>query len=339
MSSAHATAQTSVGGPPPSLVMLPYEEPGSTDPYATGVTRALMSGFEQAGMRVKLVAPVDHLQAIANARKLCADNGSRGILVAAGRYEQTPEQVVVGAVPIGRRPDLSHLQHPVLAYPTHVELRLDEVGCDGVVRWTTTTTDDETLPIADRAQTRGVGKLVDVAFLQAAHDAAAARAAATVAEPPPPSTAQARTQPSGAPSMYILLPYQQPGIADAHATQITHSLFMRLQRKNIVVDTVPAMDHFEVFARGPGLCAETGAQAIIVPDLRVEQSEFSKSAHASLRLSLLGCNGSVRRQASAEAEIMHPVTWNPDSLILEASEHAMDDALAQLFPDAPVAAH
>jgi hypothetical protein len=139
--------------------------------------------------------------------------------------------------------------------------------------------------------------------------------------------------------MYALLPYEQPGIADPHGMEITHSLFTRLQRKNLVVNTVPAMDHFEVFARATGICAATGAQAIIVPALRVEQSKDTNSTHASLRLSLLSCGGAVLRQASAEADVAHPYTWNLDAAIVDVSERAMDAALAKLFPDPPGAPH
>jgi hypothetical protein len=330
-----ATAQAPVAAPP-ALVLLPYEEPGTTDPHAAAVTQALVRSLAQAGMPVKTVAPVDHLQPLANARKVCADNGVRGILVAAGRYEQTPDQTVVGRTPIGRRPDLRVPPTVSNAYPAHVELRLDELGCDGVVRWTTTTTDDETISPTQPAH--HVGKVIDEAFLHAAYDAAAARAAATVAEPALPGPVQRSAAP-GSPSMYALLPYQQPGIADPHGIQITRSLFTRLLRKNVVVNTVPPMDHFEVFARGAAMCAATGAQAIIVPALRVEQSRDTNSTHASLRLSLLSCGGAVMRQASAEADVAHPYTWNLDAAIVDVSERAMDAALAQLFPDPPGAPH
>jgi hypothetical protein len=333
---ARAAAQTPGAGPPPSLVLLPYEEPGTTDPHAAAVTQALVRGFAQAGMPVKAVAPVDHLQALANARKVCADNGVRGILVAAGRYEQTPDQITVGRAPIGRRPDLSKPRAIEMAYPAHVELRLDELGCDGVVRWTTTTTADETLSPTERV--RNVGKVIDEAFLHAAYDAAAARAAANVAEPAPAPALSARTAPPGPPSMYALLPYEQPGIADPHGMDITRSLFTRLQRKNLVVNTVKAMDHFEVIARAPGICAATGAQAIIVPALRIEQAKDTASSHASLRLSLLNCGGAVLRQASAEADVAHAYTWNLDAAIVDVSERAMDAALTKLFPAPPATA-
>ena len=48
----------------------------------------------------------------------------QGILVPEGRYEQTLKVIPTPFVSI-------------LRYPTHVEFRLDQIGCDGAVRWTT----------------------------------------------------------------------------------------------------------------------------------------------------------------------------------------------------------
>jgi hypothetical protein len=92
------------------------------------------------------------------------------------------------------------------------------------------------------------------------------------------------------------------------------------------------MDHFEVFARGPGICAATGAQAIIIPALRIEQSKDTNSTHASLKLSLVTCGGAALRQASAEVDVSHPYTWNLDAAVVDVSERAMDQALAKMFP-------
>lgn len=176
---------------------------------------------------------------------------------------------------------------------------------------------------------RNVGKVIDEAFQHAAHEVAAARAAATVPERASPSIASTRSAPPGAPSIYALVPYQEPGISDPHGTQITTT---RLQRRNLAVNTVSAMDHFEVFARGPGICAATGAQAIIVPALRIEQSKDTNSTHASLKVSRVSCGGAVLRQASAEADVSQPYTWNLDAAVVDVSERAMDNALATMFP-------
>jgi len=258
-------------------------------------------------------------------------HGVSGILVASGRYEQTSAQILVGRAPIGRRPDFSK-QTTRTTYPAHVQLRLDEVGCDGAVRWTTTTTDDETL---SSDYNRNVGRVIDETFFQAAHEAAGARAATTIFEPRPALQAPMNAAPPAVIAIYALLPYEQPGVADPHRSQITHSLFMRLQNKHLVVNAVPAMDHFGVFERGRNICTRTGAQAIIVPAFRLEQSDLTFSTHASLRLSLVSCSGTIIRQASAEADVKHAYTRNLDAAILDVSERAMDAVLTELFPGQP----
>jgi hypothetical protein len=239
-----------------------------------------------------------------------------------GGYEQTVEQVAVPASgPIGRRPDLSKARTTLTTYPAHVELRLD----------------DETLSGA--ARVRNVGAVIDEAFPRAAYDAVAARAAARVTQIMPAGRVSAPSAPTAAPSSYALLPYEQPGIADPRGADITRSLLARLQRKYLDVKTAPAMDHFEVFARGAGICAATGAQAIIVPALRVEQSSYTARSHASLRLSLLSCGGAVLRQASAEADIGNLSINNFGAAVVDVSERAMDSALAKLFPDSAGVTH
>lgn len=71
------------------LVLLPYESPGSTDPHAAAITQTLSADLAAAGVAVATVAPVDHLEAVASAAKICTDNNATGILVPEGRYEQT----------------------------------------------------------------------------------------------------------------------------------------------------------------------------------------------------------------------------------------------------------
>ena len=331
--SGAASAQTPSPSAP-ALVLLPYEEPGSTDPHAVIVTHALEDAFALVGMPVKSVAPVDHLQALSNPGKLCEQNGATGILVAQGRYEQTRDLVVVPprSTARGRRPDMSQRGESVTTYPTQVALRLDEIACDGVVRWTTTTafhTETSDVNLLHHA-----GAAVDDAFLRAAYDAAAARKAATVAPAPRFSRAPARGAPAppAARPPYALLPFEQPGLAEARSPEITTAFAVRLEQKGLVVKRTSPVDHFEVFARGPQICALTGARAIIVPALRLEQSWFTGRSHASLRLSVLGCDGTVVRQASAEADLPRPPDGDLGAASVAVSERAMDEAVPKLLP-------
>src|ERR1700682_3276789 len=70
-----APASTPAAGVKP-LVLIPYEEPGSTDPHAAAITAKLAIDLPAAGVAVTSVAPVDHLDAVANAAKICADNAA-----------------------------------------------------------------------------------------------------------------------------------------------------------------------------------------------------------------------------------------------------------------------
>ena len=82
------------------------------------------------------------------------------------------------------------------------------------------------------------------------------------------------------------------------------------------------------------LCAANGVQAIIVPDVRIEQSSSKGRSHAALRLSLMSCTGSVLGHGSGEAD-MGGVMNNFGAAVVGVSERAMSPAIDQLFPNAP----
>jgi hypothetical protein len=114
-----------------------------------------------AGIGIVPVAPVGHLEAVATAAKICADTGTAGFLIPEGRYEQT-----------GKHNPLIN----IITYPTHVELRLDEVGCDGTVRWTTTATGDQS--VSGFISVGNLGATIDAAYRTAAHRSADDRGSA-----------------------------------------------------------------------------------------------------------------------------------------------------------------
>jgi hypothetical protein len=302
------------------LVLVPYEEPDTTDPHAIAITQTLEADLAAAGIVVKRIAPVDHLEAVSDAAKICADNGASGILVPEGRYEQTRKAIPAPFV-------------TVLRYPTHVEFRLDEIDCAGAVRWSTTTTGDETPTGA--YSVGNLGAAVDAAFRTAVQAAATARGSSHVA-PLPASGARTLSSTLGlpaAPSSYLLVPFEQPGIADPRGADITHSLLVRLQENKRNVTVGMPIDHLTTPAGAQKLCAASGSQAIIVPDVRVEQSSATSRSHASLRLTLLNCNGAVVRHGSAEADIGQVGIVNFGAGAVAVTEKAMGPAIDQLFPD------
>jgi hypothetical protein len=325
--SAAALAQTpSPATPVPAqpsgapLVLVPYEEPGNTDPHAAAVTKELATDLAAAGVAVTSVAPVGHLDAVANAAKICADNGASGLLIPDGRYEQTLKRVPLGLLIV------------LVKYPTHVEFRLDEVGCDGVVRWSTNTTGDEAPSGVDSVA--NLGAFVDSAFRTAVKGAVHAMATVTIPPSPPMSVAPAAAAAVTAtpPSTYLLLPFEQPKLGDPHAADITHSLLAQLQDRKLVVKVGAPIDHLSAVATAQQLCTGSGTQAIIVPNVRIEQSSFSSRSHASLHLSLLNCGGIVIGHGASEANMGNGFIGNFGAAVTGVSERAMGPALDQLFP-------
>jgi hypothetical protein len=134
---------------------------------------------------------------VANAAKICADNGASGILVPEGRYEQTKKVIPAPFVTI-------------LRYPTHVDFRLDEIGCDGTVRWSTTTMGDEAPTGA--FSVGNLGAAVDAAFRTAVQAAAKACGAAVMQPTATTVPAAAIPAPAGtaSPATYVLVPFEQP---------------------------------------------------------------------------------------------------------------------------------
>jgi hypothetical protein len=303
------------------LVLLPYEEPGSTDPHAIAISQGLAAALTAAGVAATSIAPADHLDAVANAAKICADNGATGILIPEGRYEQTRKVIPAPFVTI-------------LRYPTHVDFRLDEIGCNGAVRWTTTTTGDEAP--AGAFSVGNLGAAVDAAFRTALTAAAAARASANVAPGPAPAPAVAPASPAAAvtPSSYLLVPFEQPGIADPRGPDITRSLLTKLQEYKLNVTAGPSIDHFSAVTNAAQLCSAGSAQAIIVPNVRIEQSSATGRSHASLRLVLLSCTGSVLGHGDAEADMGQAFINNFGAAAVGVTERAMEPAIQKLFPNA-----
>lgn len=316
---AQTPAPAAPSSSPAKLVLLPYESPGSTDPHAAAISQTLAADLAAAGVAVTSIAAVDHLDAVANAAKICADNGATGILVPEGRYEQTKKVIPAPFVTI-------------LRYPTHVEFRLDEIGCDGAVRWSTTTTGDEAPTGA--FSVGNLGAAVDAAFRTAIQAASTARAGANIAPSAVPAAAAAPVSaaPPATPSSYLLVPFEQPGIGDPRGADITRSLLTKLQEHKLDVKAGTPIDHFSAVANAAQLCTASGTQAIVVPDVRVEQSSVTGRSHAQLRLTLLSCSGSVLGHGTAEADMGQAFMGNFGATVVGVSERAMGPAIDQLFP-------
>ncbi|HEY5340300.1 MAG TPA: hypothetical protein VIK27_04670 [Candidatus Aquilonibacter sp.] len=119
---ANANAQAPApAAPSNTYVLIPYDQPDGKDEHASAVMSDLSKDFEAAHVTVTTAPPIDHLEAVEHAASLCAQYHANGLLIAEGRDEQTMKAVYA-------------VLTTVIRYPTHVEFRLDEIGCDGVGR-------------------------------------------------------------------------------------------------------------------------------------------------------------------------------------------------------------
>jgi hypothetical protein len=310
------------------FVLVPYGEPGNKDPHADGETQTLADDLKAAGIASKTIAPVDHLRAVAGALDLCRQNAAAGLLIAEGRYEQTEHTSMIPVLPV-----------QVSKYPSHVELRLDEIDCRSSVVWSAHATGDQTVEGANFGfSTAGnVGSAIDVGFRNAT---AVVVVALTKAPPPNPAPALAAMTTSPAPpspsnaagsTLYLLVPFEQPDLADPRAPDITQSLAAKFQQRHLTAKIANPIDRLTAVATASELCSSNGATAIVVPSIRLEQA---KRSYAELRLDLLDCNGRVVSSALSQADIGWGLVYGGRAMV-KVAEDAMDPALDQLFSPQP----
>lgn len=311
-----AVAKPAPNAGPKVLALLPYEDPGSTDPVALAVSQALAGDVAAAGVAVTKLAPLDDLQAVANAAKICVSNGASGILIPQGRYQQTVKPGFFS-----------------MTVTTHVDFQLSDVGCDGVVRWSTTTSGDDTVT----GMTPNVPGSINAAYNAAVQRAAAARATANISQTP----ASAATPAEGSAaspiiSSYVLLPFNVLGMADQRSADMTHAFLGRLQAHKLNVKAGAPTDPLTAIARAQQLCATNGSQAIIVPAVVMEQSSTTGAGaipHANLHLTLLSCSGTIMSDVVAQGKFGPPMLFyrDPDQAVVSATDDASEKAITQLL--------
>jgi hypothetical protein len=118
---------------------------------------------------------------------------------------------------------------------------------------------------------------------------------------------------------------------------MTHSLLTQLQGRKLDAKVGPPLDHFTAVTNAPQLCSGSGAQAIIVPNVRIEQSSATGRSHAAMRLSLLSCTGSLLGRGVSEADVGQVFMRNFGATVVGVAERAMIPALDQLFPSTATA--
>jgi hypothetical protein len=139
-----------LAAPPPATalplyVVVPFGEPGDTDPVLLDSTRQFSADLADRGVRSVAGIPTDAVEAVSNARLICAQFSAAGILVSELRFAQTKgfnaPQFAAGFLPYvgGVISGAGALDRTSI----HARYKLFLVDCRGKVIWRTITTADK----------------------------------------------------------------------------------------------------------------------------------------------------------------------------------------------------
>jgi len=121
---------------PPVYVIVPFGDPDDTNPVFRDGTAALTRDLTERHIRSTLSTPLDALEAVGTAPRLCADYRGAGLLVGQLSFEQKRERDLTGFIPfVGGIVSSSGVFD---ALPIRARFRLYQVDCRGHVVWKTT---------------------------------------------------------------------------------------------------------------------------------------------------------------------------------------------------------
>jgi hypothetical protein len=301
-----------------TFAVIPFEQPNDKDPYSPGVTASLKSLLAQQGLNPPFADPMDHLDAVASAGALCGRYGVNGLLIPEGSYQLVPRY----------------------AAKWHIEVRLDLVDCRGNVVWTNTSAADHATSLAHARSgvDDGYHDLMQTALTHLSEaPALPAYSPATAGSPVAAAAA--------GPATYLVVPVEQPGIAQANVPDMTQPLVKAMTARNLTFKTSASLDHLTTIATAGALCSANGATAIVVPAVYFDVaanmgSLFGGGAHATatLRLDVVSCQGVITTHATGTAD--GSVRSNGDivNLVGQAAGPALDQlgsANAAAAPPAP----
>ncbi len=126
----------------PLYVIVPFGEPGDTDPVLADATTQFSVDLSDRRVRSSIGVPTDAVEAVSNAHAICSQYSAAGVLVSEIRYSQTKNfnvpQFVAGFVPYvgGVIAGAGALDR----VPIHAQYKLFLIDCRGKVQWRTITT-------------------------------------------------------------------------------------------------------------------------------------------------------------------------------------------------------
>ena len=120
---------------------MPFGDPDEIDPIYRDASAALARDLSERHIESAMSTPVDQLEAVGSAARLCADYHGVSILVGNLTFDQKHERNLTGFIPwVGGVVSSSGVFD---ASPIRARLRLYEVDCRGHVMWKTTALTDK----------------------------------------------------------------------------------------------------------------------------------------------------------------------------------------------------
>ncbi|MBV8748399.1 MAG: hypothetical protein JO103_01665 [Candidatus Eremiobacteraeota bacterium] len=122
----------------PLYVIVPFGDPGDTDPVLKNATKQLAVDLSNRQIRTAISTPIDAIEAVGTARQMCGAYNAEGVIIPELRFEQSKERNLTGFIPVvGGVVSSSGVFD---RSPIRASLRLYLVDCTGVVRWKTIAT-------------------------------------------------------------------------------------------------------------------------------------------------------------------------------------------------------
>jgi hypothetical protein len=122
----------------PLYVVVPFGEPGNTDPILKNATHQMTVDLSDRRIRSALATPIDAIEAVGSARQMCGTYNADGLLIPQLRFEQSKERNLTGFLPVvGGVVSSSGVFD---RSPIRASLKLYLIDCTGIVRWKTYTT-------------------------------------------------------------------------------------------------------------------------------------------------------------------------------------------------------
>jgi hypothetical protein len=119
-------------------IIIPFGEPGETDPVQNNATQQFSVDLSERQIRSQIAPPIDAVEAVGAAGRLCGEYGATGLLVPQLRFEQSKERNLTGFIPV-----VGGVVSSSGAFdrsPIRARLKLFLIDCTGAVRWKTFTT-------------------------------------------------------------------------------------------------------------------------------------------------------------------------------------------------------